>query len=234
MVLAWRRKVRWPLWLVACTIGILPAVDPKYEPILNGRYLAPVLPILLIWTALSMSGVCRWWSAAIASPWLSPERPRRWVVPCVATIALLLCLSLPIAQQASLFRNYDDVRENYRTGDRILQVVETARRLGPSAQPVVLDARLEKMALGPGAGMLRPVLETALGVAGVRTEVTWLGKDRPPGVREGQLVVLASRQKPQFTQDAVNQLGLRSASGGPARPHSQASLYGVNRFGRPS
>src|SRR5207244_7526431 len=84
---------------------------------------------------------------------------------------------------------------------------------------------------GPGAGSILRVLRTTLELEGVQTQELWLGEQRPAGVREGQLVVLASRSKPQFTQEAVTGLGLRDWRGGTAQVQSQASLYGLYRFG---
>jgi hypothetical protein len=65
----------------------------------------------------------------------------------------------------------------------------------------------------------------------VPTEVEWLGEQRPHDIRTGQLVILAARSKPRFTAEAVAGLGLRAVNGGAARVHSQASRYGMYRFG---
>jgi 4-amino-4-deoxy-L-arabinose transferase-like glycosyltransferase len=216
--LAVRHRSWLPVLVVASTIVMLPLVNPKYDPILNGRYLAPILPLGLIWVGLALE-------------WLA-SRPGRgaWSIVQVG-VAAILATSLVVGSLGALTRYYDNVRENARTGERILDVVRTAQALGKRAQPVVLDQRLDKVALGPGAGIILRVLRTTLELEGVDVQELWLGETRPAEVREGQLVVLASRSKPQFTQEAVTALGLRDWRGGAAKAQSQASLYGMYRFG---
>jgi hypothetical protein len=145
--------------------------------------------------------------------------------------AVLLVTTLVVGSLSALERYYDDVRENARTGQRILELANTARLLGPGAQPVILDERLDRMSLGPGAGIVLRVLDLVLEMEGVSTEVRWLGEERPQDIRAGQLVVLAARSKPRFTAETVAGLNLRAPNGGPARVHSQASRYGLYRFG---
>ena len=52
--LAVRHRSWLPVLVVASTIVMLPLVNPKYDPILNGRYLAPILPLCLIWVGLAL------------------------------------------------------------------------------------------------------------------------------------------------------------------------------------
>ena len=229
LVLAIRRRSWLPVLVVLATIAILPLVNPKYDPILNGRYLATILPLCLIWVGLALE-----WLAARRTS-MARSSTSRAITRLAGAVsvggAALLATALVVGSLGALTRYYDDVRENARTGERILDVVRTAKVLGPRAQPVVLDQRLDKLALGPGAGIILRVLRTTLELEGIQTQEFWLGEDRPPDVHDGQLVVLASRSKPQFTQEAVAGLGLHATQGGPARVQSQASLYGLYRFG---
>jgi len=229
LVLTVRHRIWLPILVVGATVLILPLANPKYDPILNGRYLAPILPICLVWMAVALS----WLSQ---QPLISSRRLRFGGRDPIAywpglALAVTLATSLIAGSLGSLDRYYQHVRENARTGERILEVARTARVLGPMAQPVVLDERLDKLALGPGAGITLRVLRTTLELEGIQTVEMWLGEERPQNVHAGQLVVLAARSKPRFTAEAVTGLGLRSANGGRAKPHSQASLYGVYRFG---
>src|SRR5205823_2053266 len=84
-------------------------------------------------------------------------------------LAAVLATTLVVGSLGSLARYYDDVRENARTGERILEVGRTAHSLGQRAQPVVLDQRLDKVTLGPGAGIILRVLRTTLELEGVQT-----------------------------------------------------------------
>ena len=233
LLLALRRRSFLPPLVVCVTVGLLPIINPKYDPILNGRYLAPILPLGLPWLALALDWLTRLRTtvpraAGRLQPVYSLGVSAGPIVAAVVTIMLLTAWS------RALDRYYDDVRENARTGERILEVVRAAKVLGPTAHPVVLDERLDRMALGPGAGIVLRVLATMLALEGIETRVIWLGEERPGDVREGQLVVLAARSKPRFTAEAVQGLGLRAIGGGPPRVHSQSSLYGPYRFGPPS
>jgi hypothetical protein len=212
----------------------LSLVNPKYDPILNGRYLAPILPLCLAWVGLALEWLA-WRRGPIRWPRTNASMAGRagaWLADTSGVgLAAVLATALVVGSLGSLTRYYDDVRENARTGARILDVVRTAQALGQRAQPVVLDQRLDKVALGPGAGIILRVLRTTFELEGIEVQELWLGENRPAEVREGQLVVLASRSKPQFTKEAVTGLGLRDWRGGVARPQSQASLYGLYRFG---
>ncbi len=246
LVLAIRKRTWLPIVVFAATILLLPLANPKYEPILNGRYLAPILPLVLLWIGLalaSLAGPARGphplalRSALVPSPKLG-EGGRGWGLarPSTAGLARLavaagLFVALVIGPLSALSRYYDDVRANGRTGERVLQTIRSAEEAGLPAWPVILDQRLDKVTLGPGAGLVMRVLRTGLELRGIPVRDVWLGYQRPEEAREGQLVVLASRQKPQFTEQAVAELGLRSPSGGPPQVQGQASLYGMYRFG---
>jgi hypothetical protein len=236
LILAVRERVRLPMLVVAASILTLPLVNPKYDPILDVRYLAPILPVCLLWIGLALEWLGRRHRGDVR---LQVRRARPRLDALVAwtagtggvVLAALLTTIMVVGSLTALARYYDDVRENHRTGARILEVVATARQKGPAALPVVLDQRLDKLSLGPGAGIIARVLKLALDLDGVPNTIEWLGEQRPDDVRPGQLVVLAARSKPQFTAEAVTELGLRAVNGGPARAHSQASRYGLYQFG---
>jgi 4-amino-4-deoxy-L-arabinose transferase-like glycosyltransferase len=236
LVLTVRHRTWLPVLAVASSILILPLVNPKYDPILEVRYLAPILPVCVLWIGLALEWLGWRHRDDLRRP-VSRVRSKLDALAELATgtggvvLAALLMTGLVVGSLAALARYYDDVRENYRTGARILEVVATARQKGTAALPVVLDQRLEKMSLGPGAGIVLRVLHLALDLDGVPSKVEWLGEQRPRDVRAGQLVVLAARSKPQFTAEAVTGLGLRATNGGSPRVHSQASRYGLYQFG---
>jgi hypothetical protein len=236
LVVAVRQCTWLPLLVVAASVALLPLVNPKYDPILNVRYLAPVLPICLLWIGLALEWLA-WRHTGDLRRQVGRARGRadalldRAAGAGGVVAASLLSTLLVVGSLTALARYYDNVQENARTGARILEVASTARAMGHVAQPVVLDERLDKMSLGPGAGIVLRVLHLALTLEGVPVTVEWLGEECPHDVRPGQLVVLAARSKPHFTAEAVTGLGLRSLNGGPARVHSQASRYGLYQFG---
>lgn len=231
LLLAVRRRAWLQLAVVVSSVLVLPLVNPKYDPVLNVRYLAPILPICMLWIGSALEG-----AALRTATWSSRARgvPRH-VVGMIGGSGTLLATALTFVMVGgsvlALNAYYADVRENARTGERILEVVRTARQAGAEGIPVVLDERLDRIAIGPGAGIVLRVLKLAFDLEGIPSEVRWLGEQRPADVRMGQIVVLAARSKPQFTAEAVSALGLQAVNGGPARVHSQASRYGVYRFG---
>jgi hypothetical protein len=189
------------------------------------------LPVCALWIGLGLE-----WLAGRPLPDVTARKSPISALERVGSVAsaaaaALLATTLILGSLSALDRYYEDVRENARTGARILELVETAARLGPATQPVILDERLDRMSLGPGAGIVLRVLDLALEMRGVPTQTLWLGEQRPPQIRSGQLVILAARSKPRFTAEAVTGLGLRAPGGGPARVHSQASRYGLYEFG---
>lgn len=219
-VALWRRA--WlPVFGIGAAVALLPLVNPKYDPILNGRYLAPILPLLAVCIGLMVDVLFQ-----IHRSWVGGGS--RWIGAMAGAIVLSALCVAPIAQLGMYYAN---IRENFRTGDRIMETVRVAKELGPAAHPVVIDERLDKTALGPGAGIVLNALRVGLELEGVSTRVEWLARDRPEGTRPGQLVILASRQKPNFTADAVEDLGLLSPFGRPAHVQGQASLYGLYSFG---
>lgn len=231
VVLAVRQRAWLQLLVVASAVLILPLVNPKYDPMLNVRYLAPILPICLLWIGSALE-----WLAVHVSTQTAQRIEAAGALRCTLTaggilLGAFLTTALVAGGVSALDRYYADVRENARTGARILELVQTAKAAGPASQPVILDERLDKMALGPGAGIVLRVLHLAFDLEDVPTDVRWLGEARPKDARPGQLVVLAARSKPQFTAEAVAALGLRPVNGGPTRVHSQASRYGMYRFG---
>ncbi|MCC6176611.1 MAG: glycosyltransferase family 39 protein [Chloroflexi bacterium] len=249
LTLAIRRQDWLGVLVVGATVVAMPLFNPKYEPVLNSRYLSPLLPICSLWMARALvrltdggGAIRRFMSRRLpASPYhLAAERGRGQspgqATPHLDTLvglgpAIGLAALLVVGSLAALDRYYDDVQENARTGERILEVARTARTLGARAQPVILDERLDKVALGPGAGMILRVLKTTLDLEGVPHRTIRLGQERPAGARPGQLVVLASRNKPKLTRQAIRDLDLRSPHGGPPNAQSQAALYGLYRFG---
>ncbi|MCC7371841.1 MAG: glycosyltransferase family 39 protein [Chloroflexi bacterium] len=231
LVLAVRRRAWLQLGVVISAVLVLPLVNPKYDPILNVRYLAPILPICMLWIGAALDGLAQRISAWANSTKGVPSGLTGVLGGSGTVLAASLILVMVAGSIAALNAYYADVRENARTGERILEVVRTARQAGAVGIPVVLDERLDRIAIGPGAGIVLRVLKLAFDLEGIPTEVRWLGERRPADIHPGQIVVLAARSKPQFTAEAVSALGLQAVNGGPARVHSQASRYGLYRFG---
>ena len=206
---------------------MLPLVNPKYDPILNGRYLAPILPLGLIWVGLALE-----WLVGAPSP-------------CPPTMGALRFAGSPrpppppsgdgepvgcceVRQRGRRRRGRDssneprgrlargadpllnNVRENASPAKSVSSTWPGRPRRLASGPAVVLDQRLDKVALGPGDDILR-VLRTTLELEGV--DVQNVARQDPTGrVAKGNSSSLASRSKPQFTQEAVTALGLQTGA----------------------
>ena len=128
LALAWtvRAGVWLPLVVVAPFLLILPMLNSKYEPLLNGRYLMPIVP--LVQSAVALLAVAVWRRAAGAS---------RWAMVAVGLIVVLVLFD----QRRSL-----TAYENAALADGgNLPYVDAAMRIRQLHQPgdlILLDADL--------------------------------------------------------------------------------------------
>jgi 4-amino-4-deoxy-L-arabinose transferase-like glycosyltransferase len=98
-----RRGRRLPLLAMAPYVLILPLLNPKYEPLLNGRYLAPLLPLVFGSVGLAASDA---WRA------LRTRAPRRWPAPsALLAVGLTALAAYPLVPLARYERSTDRTNE---------------------------------------------------------------------------------------------------------------------------
>lgn len=136
---------------------VLPYFNPRYGPILSGRYLIPLLPIAyigigaaVVWSARRICG-CR--------------GARRWQ-PLAAVAAGLLVL-LPVV---SLREYYVEAVADQRTNAPLHQLTAAVVAARSPDEVVLLDEGLAQEALGAGGTDLK-ALRMLLGTSSVPTEV---------------------------------------------------------------
>lgn len=132
-----RRGDRLPLATGLSVILLLPLFNDRYEPITDGRYLAPLLPLLA--AAVGRLAVDRWRGARRASPAL----PRLAVA-----LGLVLLIGLPLV---GLQRYYDQNVEAGRRSARLWAALRLAERSLPPSTTAILDRDLELARLGAGS-----------------------------------------------------------------------------------
>jgi hypothetical protein len=224
----WRRANPLPGLLLLSTALILPLFNGNFEPVLKGRYLMPLLPVLF-------AGVGALGAAAI-------ERLRRTEDGRRATSARLGMAVLGLAAAfvvlhplAYLEIYYRQVPEVGRTNARVFRTVEQIIGNRPSGEVVLIDAPLDDIALGPGAGRVSSAFRLALALEGVpyrRADLDNIAEHTDPANRcRDQLVILGSR-RPIVNDEIVTKLDLRDLDHARTRAHSQASRYGLYRLDR--
>lgn len=186
LVVATRRGVLVPLLTLLSAALVLPAVNGKYEPLFNGRYMAPLLPL---WLGLVIVGVL-----VTIHRLARGERTR-----AVLVVAALGGLSLP--PLTSLAR-YLEVAErdgpNNRELHRAVEIVAAAR----PTMPVLVDATLSGTRLSTereGVGVLEYLLVLDGRLATRRLQPDELVRAVERG--EAEIVVVSQRLAARLGKD---------------------------------
>jgi 4-amino-4-deoxy-L-arabinose transferase-like glycosyltransferase len=123
---AWRG--RWlPLAAIVPSVLLMPLLNPKYEPLLNGRYLVPLLPFVYAAVGLATGDA---WRAVRARPASGP------VLGTLAAIAPVALATYPLVPLAG----YQITTE--RTNRAVIAAYETVLAHRQPDETVLLDAGL--------------------------------------------------------------------------------------------
>lgn len=163
-----------PLLLLAAIPAVLlpPLLNAKYKPVLDGRYLMPLVPVLFVGIALALDG-------ALAAA----RRIGRQAAPVAVGLAAALIVAHPLALLADY---YETSRSEGHDNTPYLQTLAELAAARSSGLPVLLDPRLKEVKTigGADAGMSFAWL---LALDGIPAQ-TWDGDD--DDLQAGQLVVL--------------------------------------------
>lgn len=190
LVVAARRRLLLPMLLFASAALVLPIFNGKYEPLFNGRYLAPLLPLGFVLMVL----------AAVAAA----ERtsiPRTWRGAAVAA-ALVLLAAVPVA---SLYRYVGATLATGPSNHELYRAVEIVAAAG-SAKPVLVDATLSgtRHSTGrEGTGVLEYLLILDGRVAVRRYQPNDLAAAVERG--ESDLVVVSPRLLTRLDKDFITE-----------------------------
>lgn len=134
--LAARRGFWLPLAVVASMVLLLPLLNDRYEPVLDGRYTAPLLPLLYAAVALAALEL---WRRLVA-------RPR--LLGGAACLVLGLVL---LAPGLGIVRYYQqNAAAGLRMG-RLWSAIDLAHAAQPASSEALLDKDLERVVLGAGS-----------------------------------------------------------------------------------
>ena len=133
-----RRGDRLPLLTVASAVLLLPLVNDRYEPVLDGRYLAPLLPLIF---AAAAGMLIDLWSGAA-------PRLRGRAVRALCALGAAAVLLLPLLGLARY--SEQNVAAALRSA-RLWTALELAERSLPSGTEAVVDRDLERVVLGAGS-----------------------------------------------------------------------------------
>lgn len=207
-------------------IAVLPYFNPRYGPILSGRYLIPLLP--LAFTAIG----CAVAVGLSPSPprgergssrSLQPFQPsRRWRTAAAgAGLALVLFPLLP------LHRYYQDAVADGRTNLPLHKLVEVVTRTRQPDEIVVLDEGLGQEQLGAGGTDLK-AFRMLLATRGIPYEIGKVSEvDAPePNGSVSALLLMESRKRSSLPGD------LRATAVGPEAASASGSdhRYAVYRL----
>jgi len=155
------RNMWLPLLFCASAVLVLPYFNPRYGPILSGRYLIPLLPFCFI-------------AIGVAIDWIAQRLPAARTVRASLGV-LAVCFPL-----IHLHWYYQEVLADDRTNAPLYSLADSAKTLFQSGDLVFLDEVLEQEPLTGGGNDLK-ALRMLLEARGLRYEVAKLNAD---GIRD--------------------------------------------------
>lgn len=165
-------------------ILVLPYFNPRYGPILSGRYLIPLLPLAFTGIGVTLVWSARWIAERLRGP------AARWQ-PAAASIGLALAL-LPLL---SLRQYYLDALADGRTNAPLDQLAAAAVTARAEGEVVLLDEGLAQEALGAGGTDLK-ALRMLLGASSVPNEVAKVAEIAEPSLGDrGSALLIAEAKK---------------------------------------
>jgi hypothetical protein len=127
------RGDRLPLLVAVSSVLLLPLFNDRYEPITDGRYLMPLLPLLF---------------GATSRLALDALRNRRSVIRLSAAVAVAVLIVAPLI---SLRRYHEQSLDIVLRGARLNEAIKIAQANLPPGSSATLDRDLERVVLGAGS-----------------------------------------------------------------------------------
>lgn len=224
----WRRGNPLPALLLVGVALVLPLFNDKFTDALNGRYLAPLLPVLYASIGALFAGGIAHLGDLRASG--------RWTPPRVQMGRALLALAagwLVLHPLLYLRAYYDRELSTGRTSAPFFRTLEQLHAMRDADQPVVVLRPRREFHMGHGNGLASEAFRLALSLEGISHRVLDQGSPdllRPDGRCRDQLLVLTSRDA-NIKREVVARLDLRGAERrSVARP--DADEYGLYRLDR--
>jgi hypothetical protein len=210
------RGQRGPL-ITLLTVGlILPLVNNRYEPLLSGRYLTPLLPVCFV-------------GVSVIIVLLTARFPR--ALPRALSVALIMGILCGYSL-LQLHTLYDRLSSSGRSNARVLSALEQVQSSLRPGETVYLDNRLSRrLLMEAGAGDLQKVFEGLFSTIGIPAQVVVLESGAPPA--GPGIIVLASRENARASRTLVERLGLTGINGGAPSLMGDEGIFEVYRLGSP-
>jgi hypothetical protein len=127
-----RRNNALPLCLALSFLALLPAVNPKFNTLVHGRFVMPIVPVLLAASAALLAAMFH--PPVPPSPRLRVSASQRLSVLAAVAATIVLLGPLP-----SLVRYYDHIFANRDTNERAYQLAGLVAHHRQSDELVILD-----------------------------------------------------------------------------------------------
>lgn len=165
------------LLLVGLALGVLapPLLNGKYKPVLDGRYLMPLVPVVFVGIGALVSTASR----RLATLRLQP-------VLMMALVALTT--GLVLTPLAALDRFYEATAEDGANNQLYLRTLAIIREQRQSDESVWLDPKLHEVKMQGGGATAGSTLEWLLLVSGI--PVSALPPDADPSSLAGHLLIV--------------------------------------------
>ena len=188
-------------------VAVLPYFNPRYGPILSGRYLIPLLPIAF--TAIGCLVVVGARAGSASNSALERVGWRRLTVGAALLVALY-----PLAP---LHSYYEDAVADGRTNQALYRLVDAVVGTRQPGEVVLLDEGLAQESLGAGGTDLK-AFRMLLGTQGIPYEIGKVGEtdDVPLGNRGSKLFLMEAKKRallPRAVNSAPVSSEVASASG---------------------
>jgi 4-amino-4-deoxy-L-arabinose transferase-like glycosyltransferase len=202
LILAARRGNPLPLAVCASCALVLPYFNPRYGPILSGRYLIPMLPFAYLGIALAVHWLASW----------LPLRPRLRTL--AMTAAALVLVVFPLVRLAGY---YEEVLADGRTNRPLFALADAVQRGYRAGDLVLLDEALAQEPLTAGGTDLK-AMRFLLEARSIPYQVAKLGGAAGPisAAQPSALVVMEAKKRPELrrTLDVTSlSAEIESASG---------------------
>jgi glycosyltransferase AglD len=185
LILVARRGNPLPLAVCASCALVLPYFNPRYGPILSGRYLIPMLPFAYL-------------GIAVAVPWLAGRLPLQPRLRTLATTAAALGLVLfPLVRLAGY---YEEVLADGRTNRPLFALADAVESGYHVGDLVLLDEALAQEPLTAGGTDLK-AMRFLLEARSIPYQVAKLGGAAGEPISAAQpsaLVVMEARKRPEL------------------------------------
>lgn len=212
LAVAARRGAAWLAAGAACMVLLPPILNGKYGPILDGRYLMPLMPVIFVGIGLAFAALVRLveWPTTSAHAPSDPGRPRSSPAArfgrSAALVGLAVAALVLVARPVTLLGEfYEESQEDGFSNALYLRTLDQVKAARTGDEGVILDERLQEVK-SHGGGKAGTNFTWLLAVSRIPTEP--LASVTDPAALDGRLAILqratAERLAGQLTLTSID------------------------------